>query len=139
MAGVGGAQTTVLTAPDGHTLYFFTPDTAGGKPTCTGRLRLALAGPDGDQPHRGSGAKGALTVVSGQVVYNGHPLYEYTGTAPPARPTAKASWASGTPRRRLWPPAADTMPVGRVDPVAGSSGGSGDGGSADTERPPGRG
>ena len=78
-ATVGGAQTTVLTAPDGHTLYYFTSDTAGGKPTCTGGCASIWPGLMASSPTEAAIATGKLTVVGGQVAYNGHPLYEYSG------------------------------------------------------------
>ena len=76
---VSGAETTVLTAPDGHTLYYFTPDTASGTSTCTGSCASLWPALKATNPTEASAAKGTLTVVGGQVVYNGHPLYEYTG------------------------------------------------------------
>ncbi|MFD0637133.1 hypothetical protein ACFQ9X_41790 [Catenulispora yoronensis] len=89
-ATVGGAQTTVLTAPDGHTLYFFTPDTASGQPTCTGSCAALWPPLTSATPSEASGVTGKLTVsaTGGQVVYNGHPLYEY-------KPDSAAGQAKG--------------------------------------------
>jgi predicted lipoprotein with Yx(FWY)xxD motif len=81
-ASVSGAQQTVLTASDGKTLYYFTPDNAGGMPTCT--ASCASAWPPvivSGTPTAGSGVTGTLTAVMGgngdQAAYNGHPLYEF--------------------------------------------------------------
>ncbi|HEX6481696.1 MAG TPA: hypothetical protein VF043_22870 [Ktedonobacteraceae bacterium] len=82
---VKGKSETVLTDPQGMTLYYFTPDTSA-KIACTGGCAqawppLAFKGsgtPAGDAP-----LSGKLTVVSGangtQIEYNGHPLYTYSG------------------------------------------------------------
>jgi predicted lipoprotein with Yx(FWY)xxD motif len=82
-ATVNGSATTVLVAQDGKTLYYFTPDTAGGMPTCTATCAQAWPPLTVAAPTAGSGVTGSLKVVMGangdQVTYNGHPLYEYTG------------------------------------------------------------
>jgi predicted lipoprotein with Yx(FWY)xxD motif len=80
-ATVAGAQQTVLVAQDGKTLYYFTPDNAGGKPTCTGACATTWPPLTVAAPSAGTGVTGTLAVVMGangdQVTYNGHPLYEY--------------------------------------------------------------
>jgi len=127
MVSVGGAQTTVLTAPDGHTLYFFTPDTAGGKPTCTGACASIWPALKAASPTEVSGAKGTLTVVGGQVVYNGHPLYEYSGDSAAGQANGEGimgKWYAATPGLAA---GANTMPAGGSSPSSGSSGGSGGG------------
>ena len=129
MVGLGGAQTTVLTAPDGHTLYFFTPDTAGGKPTCTGGCASIWPALTATSPTEVSSAKGALTVVSGQVVYNGHPLYEYSGDSAAGQAKGEGimgKWYAATPALAA---GANTMPSGGSPSSSGSSGGSGGYGS----------
>lgn len=123
MVSVGGAQTTVLTAPDGHTLYFFTPDTAGGKPTCTGSCASLWPALTATSPTEVSSAKGALTVVSGQVVYNGHPLYEYSGDRAAGQANGEGimgKWYAATPGLAA---GANTMPAGGSSPSSGGSGG----------------
>lgn len=127
MVSVGGAQTTVLTAPDGHTLYFFTPDTAGGKPTCTGACASIWPALKAASPTEVSGAKGTLSVVSGQVVYNGHPLYEYSGDSAAGQVNGEGimgKWYAATPGLAA---GANTMPAGGSSPSSGGSGGSGGG------------
>ncbi|MBW8806020.1 MAG: hypothetical protein JF587_19535 [Catenulisporales bacterium] len=113
-AGVSGAKTTVLTAPDGHTLYYFTPDTAGGQPTCTGSCAAIWPPLVAASPSEASGVTGKLTVVAGangsQVVYNGHPLYEY-------KPDTAAGQASGEGVMGKWFVATPALPAG-----AGSTG-----------------
>lgn len=123
---VGGAKTTVLTAPDGHTLYYFTPDTAGGKPTCTGSCASLWPALTATSPTEVSSAKGTLSVVSGQVVYNGHPLYEYTGDSAAGQANGEGimgKWYAATPGLAA---GANTMPSGGSS-SSGSSGGSGGG------------
>jgi predicted lipoprotein with Yx(FWY)xxD motif len=128
MVTVGGAQTTVLTAPDGHTLYFFTPDTAGGKPTCTGGCASIWPALTATSPTEASGATGTLSVVNGQVVYNGHPLYEYSGDTAAGQTNGEGimgKWYAATPALAA---GADTMPAGSPSSSGSSSGGSGGGG-----------
>lgn len=88
---VKGKSETVLTNPQGMTLYYFTPDTST-KIACTGGCAqswppLAFKGsgtPEGDAP-----LSGKLTVVNGadgtQIEYNGHPLYTYSGDSAPGQ------------------------------------------------------
>lgn len=88
---VKGKSQTVLTNPQGMTLYYFTPDSAT-KIACTGGCAqnwppLAFNGsgsPQGDAP-----LSGKLTTVNGangvQVEYNGHPLYTFSGDSAPGQ------------------------------------------------------
>ena len=73
--GVG----TVLVDQDGRTVYLFTNDT-GSKSTCTGSCAStwpALVS-DGQPSVNGGADDGKVgTTNSGQVTYNGHPLYYY--------------------------------------------------------------
>jgi predicted lipoprotein with Yx(FWY)xxD motif len=97
----------VLVAPDGKTLYYFTPDTAGGKPTCTGACEsawpaLLLTG--SATPSAGSGVTGTLAAVMGgngdQVTYNGHPLYEFGGDKSAGQANGEGvlgKWHAATP------------------------------------------
>src|SRR5947209_634510 len=127
---VGGAKTTVLTAPDGHTLYYFTPDTAGGKPTCTGNCASIWPALTATNPTEASPAKGTLTIVSGQVVYNGHPLYEYSGDSAAGQANGEGvmgKWYAATPGLAA---GADTMPSGASSSSGGTGGTSGTGGSS---------
>jgi predicted lipoprotein with Yx(FWY)xxD motif len=125
-ASVSGNQTTVLTAPDGHTLYYFTPDTAGGKPTCTGSCAATWPALTAAHPTQAPNATGTLTVVSGQVVYNGHPLYEYTGDSAAGQANGEGIggiWYVATPTLAAGAGPSNTMPSS-----PSSSGGSGSGG-----------
>jgi predicted lipoprotein with Yx(FWY)xxD motif len=127
-ATVNGAKTTVLTAPDGHTLYYFTPDTAGGQPTCTGGCAAVWPPLVSTSPTEVSGVTGKLTVATGgntnQVIYNGHPLYEY-------KPDTAAGQASGEGVMGKWHAATpglaagDTMAPAPSSPSSGGSGGYG--------------
>ncbi len=82
-AKVMGADETVLTSPDGFTLYYLTVDTTTA-PKCTGACLttwpplLSNGNPSSMVP-----LTGTLTVVMNangdQVAYNGHLLYRFAG------------------------------------------------------------
>ncbi|MEY9856544.1 putative lipoprotein with Yx(FWY)xxD motif [Catenulispora sp. GAS73] len=129
-ASVNGAQTAVLTAPDGHTLYYFTPDTAGGKPTCTGSCAATWPALTATSPTEATTATGTLTVVSGQVVYNGHPLYEFTGDSAAGQANGEGTggtWYVATPTLATGAGPGTTMPSNPSMPSS-SSGSSTSGG-----------
>ena len=116
----------MLTAPDGHTLYYFTPDTAGGMPTCTGGCAAVWPALAATSPTEASSVTGKLSVVSGQVVYNGHPLYEYTGDSAAGQANGEGSggtWYVATPTL-----AAGAGPAGAPAPSSSSTSGGGSGG-----------
>jgi predicted lipoprotein with Yx(FWY)xxD motif len=77
---------SVLTGPNGKTLYYFTTDTAGAT-TCTGQCAVVwppLTVPAGATAMLPSGVTGTVTTVqrpdgSAQVSYDGHLLYYYQG------------------------------------------------------------
>jgi predicted lipoprotein with Yx(FWY)xxD motif len=79
---------TVLTAPDGHTLYLLTAD-KNGTPTCTSSPCTGIWQPllvsGGGSPTAGSGVKagllGTVGAMSGseQVTYDNWPVYLYSG------------------------------------------------------------
>ena len=90
---VNGQTELVLVAPNGHTLYYYMPDTATTI-ACTGGCATTwppLLAPTAIQA---AGSQAHLTGITGtlstlhrregtQVVYNGHPLYTYaTDSAP---------------------------------------------------------
>ncbi|NUP47197.1 MAG: hypothetical protein HOW97_07760 [Catenulispora sp.] len=124
MAKVSGTQTTVLTAPDGHTLYYFTPDTAGGQPTCTADCAALWPPLVSASPTEASGVTGKLTVATGangsQVIYNGHPLYEY-------KPDTAAGQASGEGVMGKWYVATPGLAAGATTPAPSSPSTSGGG------------
>lgn len=83
-ATVKGKKETVLTNSKGMTLYYFTSDTST-KVACTGSctsLWPPLLSSSG-APSGASGVTGKLTAFKDangqQVLYNGHPLYTYSG------------------------------------------------------------
>jgi predicted lipoprotein with Yx(FWY)xxD motif len=83
---VGGA--TVLTNAKGFTLYSFAPDTPT-KSNCNGSC-AGIWPPVKGSATAGTGVTGKLTTItrSGggtQAVYNGHPLYTYTGDTAPGQ------------------------------------------------------
>lgn len=123
---VSGQQAMVLTAPDGHTLYYFTPDTAGGQPTCTGSCAAMWPGLKAATPTATSAAKGTLTVVSGQVAYNGHPLYEYSGDSAAGQANGEGiggKWYVATPTLATGAGAPTMMPSSPSSPSTSSGGG----------------
>jgi predicted lipoprotein with Yx(FWY)xxD motif len=80
---VSGKAKTVLATTSGMTLYYFTPDTATTT-ACTGACAkawppLTTTG----SSVTGSGFTGSLSTLNDangdQVLYNGHPLYAYSG------------------------------------------------------------
>lgn len=110
-AKVSGKSTTVLENSQGHTLYYFTKDTpthsaCDANKTCSALWHALKAG----SVPKVSGASGTFSLLKGQVEYNGHPLYAYTGDTAPgqakgeglfkewwvATPSLKAAAASGS-------------------------------------------
>ena len=83
-ATVGSGTKTVLTDGGGMTLYYFDPDTTqtvACSGTCANTWPPLAAG--AGKPVADSTLPGSLSVLDGangkQVVYNGHPLYTYSG------------------------------------------------------------
>ena len=127
-ATVAGASKSVLVAQDGKTLYYFTPDSSGGQPTCTGSCAQLWPALTVASPTAGSGVTGKLAVVMGgngdQVTYNGHPLYEYSKDTAAGQATGEGvagKWFVATPDL-----AAGAMAPGQ-QPSGGSSSSSGGG------------
>jgi predicted lipoprotein with Yx(FWY)xxD motif len=128
---VGGAMTTVLTAPDGHTLYYFTPDTAGGMPTCTGSCASIWPGLKAASPTAAATVTGTLTVSNGQVVYNGHPLYEYSGDSAAGQANGEGimgKWYVATPTLQTGANPSNPTPSSPPSSGGSSGGGYGSGG-----------
>jgi len=73
----------ILADGEGNTVYLFVPD-GQGEPTCTGDC-AATWPPLTDSVSAGGGVDATLlgTAGSGQVTYNGWPLYYYTGDQAP--------------------------------------------------------
>jgi predicted lipoprotein with Yx(FWY)xxD motif len=95
-ATIGGA--TVLTDSKGRTLYWFAPDTAT-KSNCNGSCATVWPPVKGPVT-AGSGVTGKLGTItradgSTQAVYNGHPLYTYTGDTAPGQNKGNGLNASG--------------------------------------------
>ena len=92
---------SVLTGPDGRTLYYFTTDTSGAT-TCTGQCAVVwppLVVPAGTTPALPSGVSGSVSTAdrpdgSTQVTYQGHRLYYYEGDTAPR--TDKGQGVDGT-------------------------------------------
>jgi predicted lipoprotein with Yx(FWY)xxD motif len=95
-ASVGG--TKVLTNAKGFTLYWFVPDTST-KSNCNGSC-ATIWPPVKGPATAASGVTGKLTTItrsdgSKQAVYNGHPLYTYTGDSGPGQNNGNGLNASG--------------------------------------------
>jgi predicted lipoprotein with Yx(FWY)xxD motif len=119
-ASVGG--TTVVTNAKGFTLYWFVPDTST-KSNCNGSCATVWPPVKGPAT-AGSGVTGKLTSImrsggSMQAVYNGHPLYTYTGDTGPGQNHGNGINASGG----VW----HEVTVSGAAPASGSSSGSGGG------------
>lgn len=102
---VGDKTETVLKNATGLTLYYFKPDSATSA-TCTGGC--ATTWPPliatSDNPTSNPALPGQLGVLNGpngkQVLYNGHPLYAYSGDANPADANGQGiagKWFAATP------------------------------------------
>lgn len=87
---IAGSAVTVLTAPNGLTLYYFTPDSASTV-ACTGACAkvwppLLASSTTLVSDH---GLPGKLGVINGpngmQVAYNGHPLYAFAHDMAPGQ------------------------------------------------------
>ncbi len=121
---VGGKAKAVLANSAGMTLYYFTPDTATTV-ACTGSCAqiwppLKATG----SSVAGSGFSGTLSTLNGangdQVIYNGHPLYTYSGDH--AQTDANGEGISGK-----WFVASPGLAAGGTSPTP-TSGGYGPGG-----------
>lgn len=92
---------SVLTGPNGRTLYYFTTDTSGAT-SCTGQCAAVwppLVVPSGTTPILPSGVSGNVSTASRpdgttQVTYQGHRLYYYEGDTAPG--TDKGQGVDGT-------------------------------------------
>lgn len=83
-ASVAGQSETILTDPQGHSVYYFAEDTSTKSACTTGCNGLwpPLIVSSGAPTSAASlpGTLSALDVGNGmQVLYNGHPLYRYSG------------------------------------------------------------
>lgn len=86
-ATVNGTSTTILADAAGMTLYYLKSDTPS-QITCSGACATTwppLLAPSGTAS--GSGLSGTVSVLNGpngnQVLYNGHPLYHFSGDKAP--------------------------------------------------------
>ena len=73
----------ILVDASGRTLYLFTPDDGTSTPQCTGSCAQTWPPLTTTSTPRAEGGaqQSKLGMVSGQVTYNGHPLYHYSGDA----------------------------------------------------------
>jgi predicted lipoprotein with Yx(FWY)xxD motif len=91
-SGKAGSVGTVLTGPNGHTLYELTTE-KNGKIECTGSCTSVwppLVVSSGQSAKLASGLEGTLGTVTRpegttQVTYNGHPLYYYAADSAPGQ------------------------------------------------------
>ena len=117
-ASIGGV--TVLTNAKGFTLYSFAPDTAT-KSACSGACATAWP----PQPATAT-VKSPYTSIkrpdgTTQLVFNGHPLYTFTGDTAPGTASGNGVNAFGG----LWH---EVPASGAAAPASSSSAGSGGGG-----------
>jgi predicted lipoprotein with Yx(FWY)xxD motif len=114
-ASIGGV--TVLTNAKGFTLYSFAPDTAT-KSACNGACATAWP------PQTASGTvKSPYTTIkrsdgTTQLVFNGHPLYTFTGDTAPGTASGNGVNAFGG----LWhevPASGAAAPAGGTSPTSG--------------------
>lgn len=79
---VSGKSQTALADSSGKTLYYFTPDSATSA-TCTASCAQMWPPLTASGNPMGTSLSGSLTMITSgngaQVVYNGHPLYRYSG------------------------------------------------------------
>ena len=110
----------MVTNAKGFTLYWFVPDTST-KSNCNGSCATVWPPVKGPAT-AGSGVTGKLTSImrsdgSMQAVYNGHPLYTYTGDTGPGQNHGNGINASGG----VW----HEVAVSGAAPASGSGGGYG--------------
>jgi len=87
-SAVIGSLGSVLTGPDGRTLYYLTTESSGSI-KCTGACSSTwppLVVARGSTPSRGTGVTGVLSTVTRpdgttQLTYNSHPVYYFSGDA----------------------------------------------------------
>lgn len=83
---VSGKSTTVLENSRGYTLYYFTKDTPTHSACNTNATCAHLWHPlKASSTPSISGATGKFSLLHGQVEYQGHPLYTYTGDTGPGQ------------------------------------------------------
>ena len=121
---------SVLTGPNGRTLYYFTTDPSGST-SCTGQCAVVwppLVVPSGSTPALASGTSGTLATImrpdgTTQVTYKGHPLYYYQGDTAPGQDAGQG--VDGT-----WFVLSTTSatPAGHPTTTTGAGGGGGGGG-----------
>ena len=134
-ANVSGTAETVLTNAQGMTLYYFDRDTSTSV-ACTGgggygsyggctRTWPPLPSPGGAAPTSSVSLSGSLSVLNDangqQVMYNGHPLYTYSGDQNPGD-------TNGNGIQGLWHVATPSLASGSAPasgPTATPSGGYG--------------
>ena len=118
---------SVLTGPNGRTLYYFTTDTSGAT-SCTGQCAVVwppLVVPSGTTPTLPSGVSGNVSTASRpdgttQVTYQGHRLYYFEGDT--AAGTDKGQGVDGT-----WFVLSTSASTPKGTPTSTTSGGGGGG------------
>ena len=105
---VASASETVLTTTQGMTLYYFASDSST-QVACTGDCAHnwpPLLAASGSTPTSATALPGSLSILSGangqQVMYNGHPLYTFSGDKSPGD-------TNGEGIRGLWHVATPTL------------------------------
>ncbi|MGH2517778.1 MAG: COG4315 family predicted lipoprotein [Ktedonobacterales bacterium] len=126
-ATVKGASETVLTNAQGMTLYYFDHDTTTKVACVSGCVATwpPLLASNGAAPTSAASLPGGLSILNGangqQVLYNGHPLYTFSGDKQPGDTKGDGIlglWHVATPS--LMPASA---PAANPTPTSGGSGG----------------
>jgi predicted lipoprotein with Yx(FWY)xxD motif len=129
---VKGTTETVLTNAQGMTLYYFDKDTSTSV-ACTGNCVSfwpPLLAPNGAAPTSSASLPGGLSLLNGtnghQVMYNGHPLYTFSGDKSAGDTNGEGImglWHVATPD--LMPASAPTSPTATPSSGGGGYGGGG--------------
>ncbi len=98
-ATIGGSSVTILTDATGRTLYYFKRDTATSV-ACTGGCTTTWPPLEVSGTPTAPELPGKLSVLEGQALYNGHPLYRYGGDSAPGDAKGQGiggNWFVATP------------------------------------------
>lgn len=129
---VKGTTKTVLATAQGMTLYYFDKDSSTSV-ACTAKCISfwpPLLAPNGAAPTSSASLPGGLSILNGangqQVMYNGHPLYMFSGDKNPGDTNGEGImglWHVATPD--LMPASAPTSPTATPGSGGGGYGGGG--------------
>src|SRR5579863_7555052 len=88
-SGTSSSYGAIVTDGSGRTLYLYTPDNGKPSPQCTSSGGCTATWPplhtSGTPQAEGGALQGLLGTEDGQVTYNGHPLYDFSGDSGPGQ------------------------------------------------------